>query len=211
MLRQPSLGALFLILVCGCQPSASEGVEPEPAAEAAQSSAEAAGQSSTEASDAVAAATSATEGEEVALQILDYEGIQKLLAGHRGKVVVMDCWSTWCEPCIKEFPNLVALDKQHSDDAVACVSLSFDYSGLGKAEDLQEDVLSFLRDQQASFDNVLSSTADTELYERFGFASVPCVLVYNQQGELARKFDASDPSKPFSYADVSALVDQLLK
>src|SRR5687768_17161235 len=59
------------------------------------------------------------------LQLLDWEGLQGLLAGHRGKVVVLDCWSTSCVPCIEEFPNLVSLQNRHSREDLACVSLSF--------------------------------------------------------------------------------------
>ena len=61
----------------------------------------------------------------VTVKILDYEGIMDLVKQHKGKVVVMDAWSTFCEPCIKEFPGLVKLHKQYGPDKVACISLSF--------------------------------------------------------------------------------------
>ena len=82
------------------------------------------------------AAHSAAAGAGVTLQLLDWDGIQRLLASHRGKVVVLDCWSTSCEPCKREFPNLVALGEKHSRDDLARVSLSFDYEGIGRPEDI---------------------------------------------------------------------------
>ncbi len=48
----------------------------------------------------------------VELQILDWEGVQKLLASKKGKIVVLDAWSTSCVPCVREFPNLVGLHKR---------------------------------------------------------------------------------------------------
>src|SRR5579885_2331113 len=53
---------------------------------------------------------------DVAVEIKDFDGIQSLIASKRGKVVVMDCWSTWCDPCVKEFPGLVALHKKYGPD-----------------------------------------------------------------------------------------------
>ena len=68
---------------------------------------------------------------EIELQILDFEAIQKLIASKKGKVVVVDAWSTSCPPCMKEFPHLVALHKKHNPEDLAYISLSFDYEGIG--------------------------------------------------------------------------------
>ena len=39
-----------------------------------------------------------------------YDGAQYDLAAHRGKWVVVNFWATWCKPCLKEMPELSALD-----------------------------------------------------------------------------------------------------
>lgn len=148
---------------------------------------------------------------EVTLQVLDYEGIQQLIAAQEGKVVVLDCWSTSCESCMREFPGLVALHRKYGPDLLACISLSFDYEGLGKPEDVQQPVLDFLRRQEATFTNVLSSDEADVLYSRLKLSSIPAVFVYDRQGKLVKRFTASDPSQPaFTYQDVEQLVEQLL-
>lgn len=157
------------------------------------------------------AAQASASDADITLQVLDYEGIQRLIAAQQGKVVVLDCWSTSCEPCMKEFPGLVALHRKYGPERVACISLSFDYEGLGKPEDVQQPVLEFLRRQQATFTNVLSSDESDVLYERFQLSSIPAVFVYDQQGKLVKRFTASDPSQPaFTYRDVEQFVEQLL-
>jgi thiol-disulfide isomerase/thioredoxin len=157
-------------------------------------------------------ATSQTSAD-VQLQILDYEGIQKLIASKRGKIVVMDAWSTSCPPCIKEFPNLVALQKKHPEQ-LACISLSFDYEGIGKPQELVPKVLRFLKSQRAAFDNVVSNEESDALYRKFKLVSVPAVFVYDREGRLVKRFDnenAKTEADAFTYEQVGALVEQLLK
>ena len=149
----------------------------------------------------------------VSLNILDYEQIQELIKSKQGKVVVMDAWSTSCQPCIKEFPHLVELHNEYGPEKVACISLSFDYEGIDKPEDQQERVLAFLRKQNATFDNVLNKEEADELYEKMDLSAIPAVFVYDQAGKLVQRFDDSyrnAAGERFSYKDVDVLVAQLL-
>ncbi len=153
-------------------------------------------------------------GGEVSLQVLDYDQIQKLIESKRGRVVVMDAWSTSCPPCIKEFPNLVALHKKYGPDRVACISLSFDYEGIGQPEDVADKVRKFLVEQQATFDNILSKEESDALYRKFKLISVPAVFVYDHHGKLVKRFhneDAKGEADAFTYEQVGALVEELLK
>ena len=149
----------------------------------------------------------------VGVQILDFEGIQRLVESQRGKVVVMDAWSTSCPPCLKEFPNLVALHNRYGPSRVACISLSFDYEGIGTPEEVVPKVTKFLESQGATLDNVLSSEESDILYRKFKLASVPAVFVYDREGKLVKRFDnenAKTEAEAFTYQQVNELVDKLL-
>jgi thiol-disulfide isomerase/thioredoxin len=147
------------------------------------------------------------------VQLLDYDGIQKLIESKRGQVVVMDAWSTSCPPCLKEFPHLVELHKQHGASGLACISLSFDFEGIGTPEEQLPNVEKFLNDQGATFDNVLGSEESDALYRKFQLASVPAVFVYDRQGNLRKRFDnqqAKSERDAFTYEQVGELVKELL-
>ncbi|HVI57251.1 MAG TPA: TlpA disulfide reductase family protein [Luteimonas sp.] len=44
------------------------------------------------------------------LRLATVDGAQYDLAAHRGNWVVVNFWATWCAPCLKEMPELSALD-----------------------------------------------------------------------------------------------------
>ncbi len=146
------------------------------------------------------------------LQILDYPGIEQLIAAKHGQVVVLDCWSTSCQPCRKEFPKLVALSNKYREQ-LACISLSFDYEGIGKPEDQRDKVLTFLQQQAATFDNVLCSLESDGLAEKLNIPSIPVVFVYDRNGKLRKQFDNRNASKtgPFDYEQIETLVAELLQ
>ena len=199
---------LFLVgclLGLGCQPAD----EPTPTSATGEPAESAAAQEH-EVESPAASPTSAA----ISVQVRDWNAVLELVASHRGKVVVVDLWSTDCLPCVTEFPNLVKLHREHVAD-VACISVNCDYIGLEQSppESYRENVLQFLRKQQATFDNVISSVESDRLFEMIELASIPAVYVYDQTGQLKKRFDNDDAAygDGFTYQkQVIPLVETLL-
>jgi len=153
---------------------------------------------------------------EVAVDVRSWEEVRHMIARHRGKVVVVDVWSTWCVPCMREFPGLVRLHRQHGDD-VACISVNIDYIGLEDAppESFRDKVLEFLRKQQATFENVISSDPDEVVLKAVQVSSIPAVLVYDREGVLRKTFTNDDDTYGtggFTYEEhIIPLVESLVK
>ena len=123
----------------------------------------------------------------VALELMEWDGIRKIIESHQGKVVVVDCWATYCVPCRKEFPGLVALSRELPDDVV-CISVSLDAA----AE--QGEALDFLKEQNAVMTNVLCTTDTDTLYDEIlKVGSVPAIFVYGRDGAIARTFTGANP------------------
>ena len=160
-------------------------------------------------------ASESTDGPAVDLQVSDLEGLKAAISDRAGKIVVVDIWSTACLPCMQEFHNLVEIAELHRDQ-VACISLNVDYLGLPKkaVESYVPKVTEFLNKQNASsVKNLLSSVADSDVFEHFSIESIPAVLIYDAKGELKHQFtDANSGDDGMNYeGDVLPMLRELLQ
>ena len=160
------------------------------------------------------AAAAAAAVPPVEVRLVDHAGLLAEVERHRGKVVVLDCWSTSCPPCVKEFPGLVKLAAAHGD-RVQCLSLCFDYDGLGKPAELVPPVQAFLEKVGAGrVVNLFSTEEADSLYQKLDLASVPAICIWKPDGSLAIRYDddmaARDLGRAFTYADVEKTVAGLL-
>ncbi len=62
----------------------------------------------------------------IKLQFTSMDGRQIDLAKLKGKLVLIDCWATWCRPCIAEFNNLTALYKKYHSRGLEIIGVSAD-------------------------------------------------------------------------------------
>ncbi|MCA9193406.1 MAG: TlpA family protein disulfide reductase [Planctomycetales bacterium] len=121
----------------------------------------------------------------ISVQLGSLDELQARVKNSLGKVVVVDIWSTSCLPCMREFPNLIALS-QRFENQVSAISFNVDYIGLSKKppESYVPKVQEFLLKQEAAIENVLSTTPDSEVFSHFEVGSIPCILIFDQQGLL---------------------------
>ena len=52
------------------------------------------------------------------------DGSEGVLADHRGKVVLLNFWATWCAPCRKEMPMLAELQSEFGGDDFEVLTLA---------------------------------------------------------------------------------------
>jgi len=146
----------------------------------------------------------------VTLRLVDHAGLAAEVAACRGRVAVLDCWSTSCPPCVRDFHHLVALAERYPE-TVACLSLSFDYEGIGEPADVVPRVRGFLEAGRAKrVINLLSTEESDRLAVKLDIVGVPAVFVYDREGKLLARFDDEEArrrlGRPFTYDDVEAAV-----
>lgn len=149
---------------------------------------------------------------------MNWEQLQELVASHKGKVVVVDIWSTACEPCLREFPRLVALQQRHPQDVV-CIGFDCDFAGAKNkpVAYYRERVLKALNSMDAGqVINGMSTLAADELFQKIDLDSIPAVYVYDRAGKVAKRFDNRTPASPteegISYElQIDPLVAELVK
>jgi cytochrome c biogenesis protein CcmG/thiol:disulfide interchange protein DsbE len=97
------------------------------------------------------------------------------LAEHKGKVVVLNVWASWCPPCVSEMPLL-----QRTHEKIAPrggMVLGID------TQDAQEDALKFLREKKIEFPSLRDR--DREYGRDLGVSGYPETFLIDREGRIA--------------------------
>jgi len=73
------------------------------------------------------------------------DGSPLALGALRGKVVLLNFWATWCEPCLEEMPAMERLERAYRERGLAVLAVSVDREGASVVRPfLKRHALSFL-------------------------------------------------------------------
>ena len=141
-----------------------------------------------------------------ALLSVDAKGIDALRAKHKGKVLVMNFWATWCTPCVQEFPDLVKLQKSYATKGLDVVFVSIDDDDAKT----KQRVTSFLRKQKALPPSYIKSGGDDEQFinavSSEWSGAIPATFIYNKEGTLVKT-----KAEELNYESLKALVEKTIR
>jgi len=111
-----------------------------------------------------------------AITMTDETGGESSLEAYRGKVVLLNLWATWCPPCIREMPDLNALQIDYSDRDFVVVPVASGKQG-------REDAAAFLRARKL---DALTTYYDPDsLFLRaFDIETLPTTFLIDRRGRM---------------------------
>jgi len=111
--------------------------------------------------------------------VRDLHGYRLSSSELRGKVVLIDFWATWCQPCKKEMPGYQRLLNKYRSRGFAVIGFKFDTMAD------TESPISFAK--KLGVDYPLA-VADDDLKNKFGgIEGLPTTMIYDRDGILRRK------------------------
>lgn len=120
------------------------------------------------------------------LRPLDESGYKRLLASAKGKVLLVNFWATWCAPCRKEMPELVALAARHKARGLEFVTVAID------EESDRRTVAEFLDKSKVPPPTFIKNFGSDEKFismvDSRWSGGLPFTVVYDRAGRKARVF-----------------------
>jgi thiol-disulfide isomerase/thioredoxin len=122
------------------------------------------------------------------------------LADYKGKVVVLDFYATWCEPCRAETPRLVSLQRQFAAQGLQVIGLN-----VGGADDRAE-VPAYAKEFGIQYPLAFPDDEFADAYLSDN-QSIPQAFVFDRDGNLVKRFVGYSES---SAAELERVVKQSL-
>ena len=119
---------------------------------------------------------------EASLSIPTLEGPTTSLDEYKGKVVLVNFWATWCDPCKTEIPWLIDINKKYGPKGLVILGIAMDDEGKKVVEPWVRTRRFDVNGQQASMDYPILLGND-KIADKFGgILGLPTSMVYSRDG-----------------------------
>ncbi|HSD51810.1 MAG TPA: TlpA disulfide reductase family protein [Candidatus Methylomirabilis sp.] len=131
--------------------------------------------------------------------LADLGGNRVRLSDHRGHVVLLNFWATWCPPCRAEMPSMEKLYQAYRDRGLVILAISGDRTG-------QSTVEVFVQEVGVTFPILLDPA--NEVFAQYGVRGLPTSFLLDRQGRIV---SAEAGARDWNSQLARQVVDALLK
>ena len=124
-----------------------------------------------------------------------------LFSEYKGKVLVLDFYATWCNPCRRSIPHLVGLQKKYADQGFTVIGLNVG------GEDDQPKVPRFAKELGINYPLAIPDD-DLAMFLLSDHDGIPQTFIFDRQGVLVDRLIGFGPS---SGAQIDEAVETALK
>lgn len=119
----------------------------------------------------------------------DVSGQPFSISGHKGKVLLVDFWATWCGPCRGELPNVIAAYEKHH-------SAGFDILGVSLDQD-KSKLLTYTKEQNMTWPEFFDGQGwNNKLAVKYGIQSIPASYLLDGEGKIIAKNPRGEALEP---------------
>lgn len=135
------------------------------------------------------------------------EGQEHSLAEFKGKVILLNFWATWCEPCRKEMPSMQKLWEAYKDKDFVILAVAGDRGIPLFSSMTKRNIQSFVDELGLTYPILWDSEGTTRtLYE---VVSLPWTYLIGKDGKIVGKVPGErDWASPKARALIEFLLDQ---
>lgn len=133
-------------------------------------------------------ATAKTLANEPDVTFKDLSGKDVSLASLKGKVVVVNFWATWCEPCQVEIPWMIEFQQKYADKGFTLLGVAMDDDGKSVVEPFVQKT-EFDVDGKKMTMNYPIVLGNDDLAAKFGgLLGLPTSIVISRDGKVVKRY-----------------------
>lgn len=157
------------------------------------------------ASTVVAAAENASLGKKPLrplaydLKLKDLSGKIVKLSDHKGRIIFLNFFATWCPPCRAEMPSMEKLSKAMDEKEFKMIAVSMDR---GDPSSLSRFI------EKGGYTFLILHDIDGTVADHYGIYSIPTTFIIDKKGGIVQKIIGS---RPWDTKEVIDLFKRLAK
>jgi len=122
------------------------------------------------------------------------------LSDHKGNIILINFWATWCRDCVQEMPELEKLYRKYQGKGLSILAIALDREG-------QSAVETFLQKENLDLTYPILLDPEEKVARAYRLSWVPVTIMVGQEGKI---IETVLGARPWGSEEVMASIEQLL-